>query len=32
MNNNDENIDWYHVANMDERPAGRVKSVTAGAC
>jgi hypothetical protein len=31
MNKHDEHLDWYRVADVDELPAGRVKTVTAGA-
>jgi len=30
MNTQKEPLDWYKVADVDELPAGRVKTVTAG--
>lgn len=30
MNKHDEQLDWYRVADVNELPAGRVKTVTAG--
>jgi nitrite reductase/ring-hydroxylating ferredoxin subunit len=29
MNKHEEQLDWYRVADVDELPAGRVKTVTA---
>ena len=29
MSNNDENLNWYRVADVHELPDGRVKTVTA---
>lgn len=29
MSNNDEYLNWYRVADVDELPDGRVKTVTA---
>ncbi len=29
MSNNDENLNWHRVADVDELPDGRVKTVTA---
>ena len=29
MSNNDENLNWYRVADVDALPDGRVKTVTA---
>jgi hypothetical protein len=30
MTTNNKQLDWYRVADVDELPAGRVKTVTAG--
>ncbi len=30
MSNNNDNLQWHRVADVDELPAGRVKTVTAG--